>query len=269
MAAPFLINAVTELLADVPASGKQLLDISCKEGDVLQALQSHGFSLHGTNYEETGPGLDDIPIDYGVDLLKRLPYDDASFDVVLLIEVIEHLENHRAALGELARILKPGGVLILTTPNIMRLNSRLHFFLSGYHKTKRRFIPFETPLEEAHRFHNYPIDLPILYYLGQKNGLEIERLGQSKVKGYSRFLWTVFGLLIRAYTWYTLQLREKNARQKRENKRLQSWLVHPRMLMEDNLVLRFRKVDSACLSRRPHTQTPFAPSDLVPNDTAR
>ena len=241
MAAPFLIKAVTELLADVPASGQRLLDVSCKEGEILQILRSRGFVLRGTNFEASGPSLDGIPIDYGVDLRQPLPYDDASFDVLLLVEVIEHLENHRLALTELARILKPGGLLIMTTPNIMRLNSRLHFFLSGYHKTKRRFIPFDTPLENAHRFHNYPIDLPILYYLGKQNGLEIERLGHSKVKGYSRLLWAVFGLPIAAYTWYTLQLREKNPRQQQENLRLQSWLVHPRVMMEDNLVVRFRK----------------------------
>src|SRR5712691_6360873 len=210
MAAPFLITAVTDLLADIPANEKTLLDVSCKEGDVLQALKPCGFRLRGTNFEAAGPALDGIPIDYGVDLLRRLPYNDASFDVVLLVEVIEHLENHRSALGELARILKPGGVLILTTPNIMRLNSRLHFLWSGYHKTKRRFIPFDTPLDQAHRFHNYPIDLPILYYLCKQNRLELEQLGRSKIKPYSRALFALLGLPVMLYTWYTLLLREKN-----------------------------------------------------------
>lgn len=241
MAAPFLIKAVTDLLADIPASGKTVLDVSCKEGDVLQALKPRGFTLRGSNYEPSGPALDGIPIDYGVDLLQRLPYDDASFDGVLLVEVIEHLENHRIALSELARVLKPGGVLLLTTPNIMRLNSRFHFFLSGYHKTKRRFIPFDTPLEQAHRFHNYPIDLPILHYLCKQNGLELERLGKSKIKGFSRVLFALFGLPVLLYTWYTLLVREKNPAQRRENQRLCSWLLSPRVLMEDNLVLRLRK----------------------------
>jgi SAM-dependent methyltransferase len=241
MAAPFLITAVQDMLADLSSEGKTLLDVSCKEGDVLQALHSRGFSLRGTNYEPSGPGLNGIPIDYGVDLLKPLPYGDASFDIVLLVEVIEHLENHRVAISELARILKPGGVLILTTPNIMRLNSRLHFFWSGYHKTKRRFIPFDTPLAQAHRFHNYPIDLPILYYLCRQNHLALERIGKSKIKPYSRLLFVVFGLPVLAYTWYTLLLREKNATQKQENRRLCAWLLSPRTLMEDNLVLRFRK----------------------------
>jgi SAM-dependent methyltransferase len=245
MAAPFLIEAVKELLADIPAAGKTLLDVSCKEGDVLQAVAPLGFNVRGTNYEPRGPSQNGAPIDYGVDLLQRLPYDDASFDVVLLVEVIEHLENHRIALSELARILKPGGVLILTTPNIMRLNSRFHFFFSGYHKTKRRFIPFDTPLAQAHRFHNYPIDLPILYYLCRQNGLAIERLGNSKIKGFSRLLFLLFGLPVQLYTWYTLQLREKDQRQKHENQQLCRWLLDSRTLMEDNLVLRLRKINES------------------------
>jgi len=243
MAAPFLIQAVSDLLSDIPDDGKNLLDLSCKEGDILQSLHARRFTLRGTNFEESGPQKNGIPIDYGVDLRKRLPYDDTSFDVILLVEVIEHLSDHQAALGELSRILRTGGVLILTTPNIMRLNSRVHFLLSGYHKTKRRFIPFDTPLDQAHRFHNYPIDLPILYYLCKQNGLELEQMGRSKVKPYSRFLLAVLGLPVLAYTWYTLCLREKNPRQQQENIRLLRWLRHPRLLMEDNLVLRLRKVE--------------------------
>ena len=245
MAAPFLIQAVSDLLADMPDEGKTLLDVSCKEGDVLASLQHRRFALRGTNFEAGGSDKNGIPIDYGVDLRERLPYDDASFDVVLLVEVVEHLSDHQAALGELARILKPGGALILTTPNVMRLNSRVHFMLSGYHKTKRRFIPFETPLNHAHRFHNYPIELPILYYLCKQNGLHLERLGHSKVKLYSRFLLAMLGLPVMAYTWYTLWIREKNPNQRQENRKLLRWLCHPRLLMEDNLVLRLRKVETA------------------------
>src|SRR5438093_12384258 len=78
MAAPFLIKAVTELLADVPASDKTLLDVSCKEGDVLQALKPRGFVLRGTNFEVQGPAatglaLNGIPIVTGLMVYSGLP----------------------------------------------------------------------------------------------------------------------------------------------------------------------------------------------------
>jgi len=63
---------------------------------------------------------------------EKLPYPDASFDVVTATEVVEHLENHRDVLRDLHRVLKPGGVCILSTPNILNLNSRLRFLWFGY-----------------------------------------------------------------------------------------------------------------------------------------
>jgi len=64
-----------------------------------------------------------------IDLHKHndLPYDDASFDYVISVETIEHLENPWHFLRELSRILKPDGVLILTTPNINSISSRAFF----------------------------------------------------------------------------------------------------------------------------------------------
>lgn len=50
-----------------------------------------------------------------------LPFRDASFDVLFAGELIEHLDEPRTALAEFCRVLRPGGVLILTTPNRLRL----------------------------------------------------------------------------------------------------------------------------------------------------
>jgi SAM-dependent methyltransferase len=54
-----------------------------------------------------------------------LPFRDAAFDVVFAGELIEHLSEPRQALAEFARVLKPGGTLILTTPNRRRLANRV------------------------------------------------------------------------------------------------------------------------------------------------
>ena len=46
-----------------------------------------------------------------------MPFDDGSFDLIVLIEVIEHVQDKRALLSEIARVLRPKGRLLLTTPN--------------------------------------------------------------------------------------------------------------------------------------------------------
>ncbi len=236
-----IIKAVKELLEDVPSEGRSVLDVSCKRGEILKELKGRGFTVRGTQFSPEGPDVDGIPLDRGVDLLKGLPYPAESFDVVLLVEVIEHLENHRAAIGELARVLKPGGLLVLTTPNIMRLKSRLHFLLSGHHKTRRRFIPFDTPLSESHRYHNYPIELPILCYLLRQNRLEIERLGRSGIKAFSWVLYLLFVPFAALYSWFFIWRKEEDEKQRKENAKLSSWLLQSRLLVQDNLVLRIRK----------------------------
>ncbi len=241
MTNPAIINAVLGLLEDVPGEGRKVLDVSCKRGEILKSLKERGFDVRGTQFAPDAPDVEGIPIDRGVDLLKTLPYADASFDVVLLVEVLEHLENHRAAICELGRVLKPGGILILTTPNVMRIKSRLHFFLTGYHKTRRRFIPFGTPLAEAYKFHNYPIELPVLHYMLLQNRLRIERLGRTSIKAFS---WVLYALLVgpaALYTWFFVLRTEKEPAQRRELEQLFRWVIHPRIMVQDTLALRMKK----------------------------
>ena len=62
----------------------------------------------------------------------RLPYEDDSIDVACSLEVVEHLEDQFAFARELFRIVKPGGTAIVSTPNILNLNSRWRNLHSGF-----------------------------------------------------------------------------------------------------------------------------------------
>ena len=241
MPAREIINGVIELTAGVEARGARALDVSCRNGEVLSALAARGFEVRGSRFERDLPPIEGMTIDNGVDLTRGLPYSDNSFDLVVMTEVIEHLENHRAAISELARVIRPGGRLILTTPNIMRLDSRLGFALSGLHKVKRRQIPLDTPLENSHRYHNYPITFALMYYLMRINGLRVEAIGHAKVKPFSHVLYAILYPAIAFDTRLRLIWRERKTAVREMNRELVRWMLDRRMLTEDNLLVRAQK----------------------------
>jgi 2-polyprenyl-3-methyl-5-hydroxy-6-metoxy-1,4-benzoquinol methylase len=82
-----------------------------------------------------------------------IPLDSASADVVAAIETIEHLENPRAFYRELSRILKPGGWLVVTTPNQLSILSLLSLATTG------RFVAFQDEAYPVHCTALLPIDL--------------------------------------------------------------------------------------------------------------
>ena len=256
MPAREIIDGVMKLAAGLESRGTRALDVSCRNGEVMRALAACGFEVRGTRFERGLPPIEGMPIDEGVDLTRGLPYPDQSFDLVVLTEVIEHLENHRAALGEVARVLRPGGHLILTTPNIMRMDSRLGFMLSGMHKAKRRQIPLDTPLEDAHHFHNYPIPFVLLYYLMRINGLRLERIGHGKVKPFSYVLYALMYPIVALDTRLRLVWRERKPAARELNRDLARWMLSRRVLTEDNLIVRAQKTLAQEASQDIPRQTP-------------
>ena len=123
-----------------------MLDAGCGEGVLVD-------EFHGRL------AIEGVDPHYGSDLVRRgsllsLPYADASFDRALCLDVLEHLSfaDQPRALAELFRVVKPGGELLVTVPNLAHLQSRLHFLLRG------RLIRTASPLK-------HPGDRPIGEYL--------------------------------------------------------------------------------------------------------
>ena len=109
------------------------LDVGAGSGQLARLFQERFSTVTSTcDYTDQLIKLPGQKVDI-VDLNREpFPYPDASFDLITATEVVEHLERYREVLRDLHRILKPGGMCILTTPNILNLNSRLRFLWFGF-----------------------------------------------------------------------------------------------------------------------------------------
>jgi SAM-dependent methyltransferase len=101
---------------------------------------------------------------------ERLPYESGSFDLVVMTEVLEHLYTGVLhTFGEIYRVLKPGGYLLLTTPNVRSLKNLSLFFTANIFENLRKYT--ELPLGYFH-FRLYT--LQEVEYLCEKVGLICE-----------------------------------------------------------------------------------------------
>lgn len=91
--------------------GRRALDLGCREGNQTRWLRGRGYDVVSIDVEKV---FEDAQV---VDANAPLPFANDHFDLVWSSEVIEHLEDPRATIEELRRITKPGGEIILTTPN--------------------------------------------------------------------------------------------------------------------------------------------------------
>jgi 2-polyprenyl-3-methyl-5-hydroxy-6-metoxy-1,4-benzoquinol methylase len=118
------------LKATASRSGElQLLDIGAGRGELITLLgERMKIKARVCDYHVERFALKDVETRQINLNLERLPYAESSFDVVTCSEVIEHLENYRELFRQVYRILKPGGLLVVTTPNVLNLKSRIRFF---------------------------------------------------------------------------------------------------------------------------------------------
>ncbi len=179
--APGTHEVMLRLLDSEP--GGRILDMGSGEGALSLALKERGFEVWA---------LDIAPIFKAPDIpwkqwdlnSKTLPFEEGSFDYVASVEVIEHLENPHHLIRQARKLLKGDGKLILTTPNIANVQSRIRFALTG------RFSFFEPGVEA----HVNPIPFWELERILSENGFVIEYLGTVKFTKLGRILRPLFFL---------------------------------------------------------------------------
>jgi SAM-dependent methyltransferase len=144
---PTIQGAVLEEIAAAnihsPLPG-EALDIRSGNGELVGAIRARfGLRTCACDYTDTLMKDPTQRVDI-VDLnADKLPYLDGRFCLVTCIETIEHLEQTRPLLREIFRVLEPGGLAVISTPNILNLPSRLRYLMTGFFS---RFHPL--PLRE-------------------------------------------------------------------------------------------------------------------------
>ena len=134
------------------AAGGLLVDVGCGRGDLWRLAKGRFAGCVGLDAVK----YDGLPEDVAfqrTDLDARLPLADACADAVAAVEVIEHLENPRAFCRELARITRPGGWIVITTPNQTSGLAILTLLI------RQRFPAFQERDYPAHLTPLLPIDL--------------------------------------------------------------------------------------------------------------
>jgi cyclopropane fatty-acyl-phospholipid synthase-like methyltransferase len=216
-------------------AGARILDAPCGSGALATALAERGFSAVGADVDTEAAAMLG-PAFSQVNLNESLPWKEQTFDAVFSIEGIEHLENHFSFLREMCRILKPGGVLLLTTPNITALRSRVRYFGSGFFGRDSR------PLNEAARHPLHHIGLstfPELRYALHISGFRLVEVSHTHIKPIS-YLYAIYAPWMWLYTLMAFR-KEKDLEQRKRNKEIFSGLLSPSVLFGECLLLVAKK----------------------------
>lgn len=106
---------------------RKILDIGCATGTLLRVVSEHGWQAYGVEPSRWAVDMISKPLRENVFLgtFEEASYPDDSFDLVILWETLEHLENPYAVLRKVSRILRPGGLVVINVPNITSLWNRL------------------------------------------------------------------------------------------------------------------------------------------------
>jgi SAM-dependent methyltransferase len=224
-----------EIFSRFPARGR-LLEIPAGEGALAWQLHKLGYSVTAGDIDPRFFKVRPIPC-IPIDLNRPFPIEDEQFDFVSCIEGIEHLQDHFQFVRECHRILKSGGTLVLSTPNILNLASRLKFLFCGFYSLVPR------PINEFSQIpvfdHIHPLTYYQLRYILHTQGFEITRTTTDFVRRSAAalvFLWP----LTRLYSIRTMR-KETDPRQRAANREIRRVLNSPAVLLGRTLIVVARK----------------------------
>jgi SAM-dependent methyltransferase len=193
MAHEAIYETVLGIVRNLPAG--KILDVPAGEGALAARLLKDGFDVQCCDLYPEIFRLEGVDIRQG-DLGGTLPYDNSSFDYITCIEGLEHIENPQQAIREFSRLLKPGGHLVTSVPNILNIEERFKWLLHGYtshfkplgrSQVDRAREAFGDKVEIA--LHVNAIGYSELRYSLENSGFEVLTLHRDKAKARIWLYW--------------------------------------------------------------------------------
>jgi len=150
-----------------------LLDIPSGDGAISEAARGMGWRVCELDLFPR-PGM----VGVQADACAALPFRTGAFDALVSLEGIEHFEDQTEFLRECARVLRPGGAMVLTTPNVLHLSSRMSAFWTGQRAMRQGFVNEVSTLRESagerlYHGHAYLIDAFRLRYILRVVGMRV------------------------------------------------------------------------------------------------
>ena len=226
---------VLEIFAAFPTRG-ELLEIPAGEGALAWQLHKLGYKVTAGDIDPKFFKVRPIPC-MAVDLNLPFPVEDARFDFVSCVEGIEHLQDQFQFVRECHRVLRPGGHLVLSTPNILNLASRLKYLLSGFYSLVPR------PINEFSLIpvfdHINPVTYYQLRYMLHTQGFEITRTTTDLIRRSAAGLYFL-APLTRFFSWRTMR-KEADLGQRTANREIRRLMSSPALLLGRTLIVVARK----------------------------
>lgn len=225
---------MADLVAEWPRG--RVLDVGAGSGALAVRLQQAGFQVSACDLfpdQFRAPG---IPFSVA-NVSESLPFPDGSFDAITCLETIEHLEDQFRFVREAARVLAPGGRILITTPNILSLASRWQYFWTGFFPLAPR------PMKEHSRApvhdHIHLLTYYELRYALRAAGFVIETAATDRLRRHALVhLWA--WPKIWAETHLALR-KEPDPAQRAANRQIAAHLLSPALLLGRTLIVVARK----------------------------